>query len=311
VEIARVAQPTLDQFQAAAEICEIRWPFLRPQHTRERFQALQKLGVELIAAREGDRLQGVCFALPCRYEFDGDLVEWVNLFQLATRPETKNIGALILMRIMSLYPTVVSLGVTEEATRMYVALRWKRYDEVWRGVHPIDMKRMADDYGERLQEPWKRGALRALAGVYNVCASPVEAALGAGVPCGRWDPASARSAQLREKGTVVGAYFPLLRCGGSTRFVDAGGTARVLNSYRDGWGGLREHARMWRELRRRGAKLCEVLATTAAAKDRLLRLGYAAVPMPMWYQDKNGMGAKLIAAMQRNEVSFFHTDKSI
>lgn len=309
--IVRLANPTLDDFQAAGRICEIRWPFLRSLHTRERFLAFQRMGVELIVAREGERLDGVCFALPCRYQLAGGAVEWVNLFQLATRPEARNVGALMMMRIMGLYPTVVSIGVTPEITPLYVALRWKRYDDIWRGVHPLDMRRMAEDYGDRLSEPWMRVTFRAVAQVYNLGAPVAEKLLGIGVPHRTWSPKEASDPQLRAKGATLASYSPLFQSGSGPVSVDAGGVGRVLTTYQEGWGSLREHARLWRGLRGRGAKLCEVLATSAQAKRRLLALGYLPIPMPMWYVDKAGMAPKLIQAMQRNEVSFFHTDKSV
>jgi len=311
VEIVRLARPSLAEFQTAGEICELRWPFLRALHTRERFEALQRLGVELVVARDGGRMDGVCFALPCRYELGGETVEWASLFHLATRPETKNIGALMMMRLMSLYPAVVSIGVTDEATRLYVALRWKRYDGLWRGVHPVDMKLMAAAYVDRLHQPWQRFAFRALSGVYNVAGSLAEAALSWGVPCRQWEPSSTPDSRLAAKGALMATYLGMFSSGKRTSFVDWAGVGRGLNSFPEGWGGLREHARIWREFRRRGVKLCEVLATTPEAKVRLLRLGYVPMAMPMWYVDKNGMAGKLIEALKRNEISYFHLDKSI
>jgi hypothetical protein len=311
VEIARLERPTPADFQSAAAICETRWPFLRPLHTPQRFRAFERLGVELIIARQGGRFEGVCFALPCRHDLGGDVVEWVNLFQLATRPEAKNVGGLLMLRIMSLYPTAVSLGVTAEATRMYVAMRWKRYDDVWRCVHPVDMRRLAADYGERLTRPWTRATLKHVAGAYNAGAGALETIVGLGAGCESWNPASAPTPALRAKAEAMAASFDLLSCGPHTRAVNVGGTARVLDSYREGWGTLRAHAGLWRELRRRGAKLCEVLATTPEAKSRSRLLGYAPLPMPLWYTDKNGMGSRLVEALKRNDVSFFHTDKTI
>lgn len=74
--------------------------------------------------------------LPCRVENGADSVEWVSLFQLATRPETKNIGGIMMLKIMSTYPAVIGLGVTPDAEALYKALRWHCYADVWRGVHP-------------------------------------------------------------------------------------------------------------------------------------------------------------------------------
>jgi hypothetical protein len=172
------------------------------------------------------------------------------------------------------------------------------------------MDRIAADYGDRFRSKWQARAVRSLAGAYNLVAASGERLLSRAVPCRAWDAAAA-PAPLRDKGAAITSYFPIFRCGDDLAVVDAGGTGRILNSFGDGWGDLSEHACAWRELRQRGAKLCEVLAGSAKAKRRMSRLGYVPVRMPVWYVDRNGMGGKLIAALARNEISFFHTDKSI
>lgn len=144
---------------------------------------------------------------------------------------------------------------------------------------------MADDYAGRLRAGWQRAGLKAVAGLYNLFAAPLEAALAAGVTCSKPEPAS-----LEPKAQWIASY---------------------LDTYRSGWGSLRAHARVWRELRRRRAKFCELLATTPEARSRALRLGYYPIRMPAWYQERNGMATKVIEAIRRNELSFLHTDKSI
>lgn len=306
MDIARIASPTLEDYFAAAEVCETRWQYLRPLHTAARFEGFQRMGVELVVARQGARFDAVCFVLPCTFNFHGEAVEWASLFQLAARPDSGNAGAMLLLRIASAYPAVISMGVTEEATRMYQALRWKCFPDVWRGVHPIDLRRMADDYAGRLDAGWQRVGLKAVAGLYNLFCAPLEAAVAAGVPCVKLEPAA-----LEPKAQWIASYVDVLQAGAAPRFVEAGGIGRVLNAYCSGWGSLRAHARVWRELRRRGAKFCELLATTPEAKSRALRLGYYPIRMPAWYQERNGMATKVIEAIRRNELSFLHTDKSI
>ena len=165
MEILHLAHPSLEEFQQAAEVCHLRWSYLAELDTPARFEGLQQLGVELVMARENQRVEGVCFVLPVERQFQGATISWVHLFQLATRPEAGNLGALLMFRLMTLYPTILSLGVTDMAERMYQVLKWKRYDQVWRGVHPINLARMLDDYGDRIRSPWQRRALRMLAGV--------------------------------------------------------------------------------------------------------------------------------------------------
>src|SRR5450756_106761 len=171
MDIQRLSRPSLEQFAQAAEICHLRWSYLA---------GLQKLGVELVVAEENGRMEGVCFVLPASGELDGERIDWVYLFQLATRPEAGNIGGMLMWRIMSLYPAILSMGVTDVAERMYQVLRWKRYDNVWRGVHPLRLSRMLEDYGGRIASPWRLRALRALACAYDLLAPPLEALLGWG-----------------------------------------------------------------------------------------------------------------------------------
>lgn len=62
MELLRIVKPSLEEFVAAAEVCEIRWSYLRPLHTRERFEPFQKMGVELIAARDSRASASCCRA---------------------------------------------------------------------------------------------------------------------------------------------------------------------------------------------------------------------------------------------------------
>lgn len=309
MEILRIPKPTLDEFAAAAEVCELRWSYLKPLHTRERFEAFQKMGVELIAVREGERFDGVCFVLPCRFAAEGESVEWVSLFQLATRPETKNIGGIMMMKIMSTYPAVIGMGVTAEAEQLYKALRWRCYSDVWRGVHPIDLRRMAADYGSRLRSSWQRIGLRTGAGLYNALCGPIEALLALGSRCRRI--AGDGSSTRNDKSGVIASYLDLYVSGERLQFVNAAGIGRILSPFGSGLGSLSHHASAWRQLRQGGAKFCEVLLASETAKGRAMRLGYFPVRMPLWYRENNGMVSRLLQALKRDEISFLHTDKSV
>jgi hypothetical protein len=311
MEVVRIAQPTPDDFRAAAAVCELRWPYLKDLHTPCRFEMFRELGVQLMVAREGDTFLGVCFALPCRCRVGSEVVEWVNPFQLASRPETKNVGGLIMMRIMSAYPAVISMGVTDEATPLYKALRWKYYGDIWRGVHPIDLRRMAADYSDRLS-PLMLRAVRAAAGVYNVASRfGVEPALAMGLGCG---PQATRSADalLQDKERLIASCFGIFVAGTTgLAFTNVGGIGRVLSTPDGGWANLRHHAAMWRHLRRSEAKFCEMLVASPEARRRARRLGYVLVRMPAWYIEKNGAATKVLEAARLGMLSFLHTDKSI
>jgi hypothetical protein len=304
MDIRRIAHPSPDEFARAAEICHLRWSYLAELDTPARLAGLAKLGVELVVAEENGRMEGVCFVLPSGGELDGERIEWVYLFQLATGPESGNIGGMLMWRIMSLYPAILSLGVTDVAERMYQVLRWKRYDQVWRGVHPICMARMLEDYGDRIQTAWQRHALRGLALVHDVAAPAWEALLGWGVPCQVWNPAG----EPTGKQEIVAGYLEWFRAP-SLDAVNAGGAARIAGKPRLEFSALRQHAALWRALRRRGAKFCEVLLTSPAAKQRAKRLGYAPLAMPAWYWDKSGALGKWLACLPQREFSFLDTDK--
>lgn len=308
MDIQRLSRPSLEQFAQAAEICHLRWSYLAELDTPARLAGLQKLGVELVVAEENGRMEGVCFVLPASGELDGELTSWVYLFQLATRPEAGNIGGMLMWRIMSLYPAILSMGVTDVAERMYQVLRWKRYDNVWRGVHPLRLSRMLEDYGGRIASPWRLRALRALACAYDLLAPPLEALLCWGVPCRAWKPAGEHGASSKKH--VVAGYLEWF-CTQQVEAVDAGGAGRIAGNPGLGLAALRQHAALWRALRRRGAKFCEMLLVSPAAKRRAWRLGYVPLAMPAWYWDKTGALEKWLAGLPQREFSFLDTDKIV
>jgi hypothetical protein len=130
---------------------------------------------------------------------------------------------------MSLYPAILSMGVTDVAERMYQVLRWKRYDNVWRGVHPLRLSRMLEDYGGRIASPWRLRALRALACAYDLLAPPLEALLCWGVPCRAWKPAGEHGASSKKH--VVAGYLEWF-CTQQVEAVDAGGAGRLTTACR-------------------------------------------------------------------------------
>jgi hypothetical protein len=304
MDIRRIAHPSLNEFTQAAEICHLRWSYLAALDTPARLAGLQELGVELVVAEENGRMEGVCFVLPSGGELDGERIEWVYLFQLATRPESGNIGGMLMWRIMSLYPAILSMGVTDVAERMYQVLRWKRYDKIWRGVHPICLARMFEDYGSRIQHTWQRHALRIIAAVHDLVVPPMETLLGWGVPCPVWKPGG----EPTGKREVVAGYLEWLRAP-TLEAVNAGGAGRIAGNPRLDLSALREHAALWCALRRDGAKFCEVLLPSPAAKRRAWRLGYIPLSMPAWYWDKTGELAKWLTSLPQREFSFLDTDK--
>jgi hypothetical protein len=310
VEIVRIQQPSPEEYAAAAEVCEIRWPFQKPYHTAERFAGFARMGVELIAARENGRFQAVCFAAPCRWVPGGGDIDAMFLFQLATRPETRNVGGLLMMRIMGSYGAVAAQGVTEEAIQMYKALRWKHYNEVWRGIHPLRAKPFYEDYHERVHKPWKKVLLRGGLTVFEIVSVPANAVLSTGSHVRRMNGVEGLAAFPSLKLSAIDSYWPVLTTD-NLRVVNAGGIGRLLVSYAEGWGHVGEHAAIWKAMRNKGAKFVELLISSEAARAKALQLGYVPVDMPLWYLDRNGSIAKIIEALRSDQFSFLYTDKSI
>ncbi len=306
MDIRRIAHPTLEEFTAAAEICHQRWKYMTELDTPARLAGLAKLGVELVVAEENGRMEGVCFVLPSGGELDGERLDWVYLFQLATRIEAGNIGGMLMWRIMGLYPAILSMGVTDVAERMYQVLRWKRYDKVWRGVHPVCLGRMMNDYGDRIRSTGRRRALRALAAIYDTVAPPLEALFSVGLRCSVWKPGGEPGC----KKEIVAGYLEWLRAG-KLEAADAGGASRIAGDPRLRLTALREHIALWRALRRRRAKFCEVLLASPEARRRAWRLGYVPLAMPAWYWDKTGALEKWLAGLSQREFSFLDTDKIV
>jgi hypothetical protein len=88
-----------------------------------------------------------------------------------------------------------------------------------------------------------------------------------------------------------------------------GGTARLLTPLAAG--SLRQHAAVWRALRRRGARLCEVLLYSEEDRGRAWRKGYIPIPLQVWCWDKQGILARAIPALRERGFTFFDTDKVI
>jgi hypothetical protein len=54
-----------------------------------------------------------------------------------------------------------------------------------------------------------------------------------------------------------------------------------------------------------------MLITSVQARRHATRLGYLTVPIPLWYQDKNGMVGRLIEALESDELSFLRFEKLV
>lgn len=304
-ETERLTAPTLEQFAEAAEVNYVRTPYQRALDSPARFRAFQRLGVEVALVRREDRMEAVAYLLPSSIETPEGRVEWVYMFQVAARIEAPGAGALLIRQVMKWYSAILGIGITPDAVRIYQAFKWTHYRDLWRLVHPLRLDRMIEDYGSRLGTPWKRGILGAMAGVYDFAGGAVETILAAGASCEPWKPAASEI-----KASAVSEYLPLYRSGELTA-VNVGGAGRIGNPPASGLGSLRQHAALWRQMRRDGLKFCEMLIPTPELLQRAKRLGYWPVPLPVWYWDKNGTMAPVLEQLGSGRISFLETDKVV
>lgn len=301
--IRRFQSPTLEELGRAAEVCYTRWPYMRDLDSPARFRAFQQLGVELCAMVDGGgAMQSVGYLLPSSIQLGGETLAWHYMFHVAARPSTAGAGAMLVKQVMKWYPAIFGVGITPDAERLYQAFRWQPHEGFWRGVYPVNLSRMLKDYGERIPQAWLRRLLRGSAGVYNLGARAREALWSAGARCAPWQP------EGEGKARVLATYLPLVACG-PVRAADVGGVGRILSLPEEG--SARQHAAVWRALRRRNAKFCELLITSKATRKRAIRLGYIPVRLPVWCWDSQGVLERAIPALRERGISFLDTDKVV
>ncbi len=298
----RIESPTLDQFAEAAEVCYTRWPYMRELDSTARFNAFQTLHVELCALVNAKGvMQCVGYLLPSSVQADGETLSWHYLFQVASRPEAAGAGALLIRQIMKWYPAIFGMGITPDAERLYQAFRWQPHSGFWRGVHPLNLPRLLKDYGERISRPWLRRVLTVSAGVGSFFLSQAENLIGFGGSAAPWEPAEG-------KGSAVRGHLRLFSFG-EVRAADVGGAGRVLSLPQSG--SLRQHAVVWRALRRRKARFCEILLYSEADRRRAWRLGYIPIALQVWCWDPGSLLSRAIPALRDRGFSFFDTDKVV
>jgi hypothetical protein len=300
-ETVRYRAPTLEQFAEAAEVNYERTPYQRSLDSEMRFRGFQQLGVELAVVRSAARMEAVAYLLPAKLES----MEWVYMFQVAARRDAPGGGALLIRQVMQWYPAILGIGITPDAVRIYQAFKWTHFGDLWRCVHPLRLDRMLEDYGARVESIWKRRLLRAGAGIYNVSAALVERTLAIGMRCEPWKPPT-----NHPKAIALAGYLPLYRAG-EVIAAAAGGAGRIGNPAASGLGKLREHAALWREMRRDGVNFCELLAPTPEVRRRAIRLGYWPITLPVWYWDRDKVMKPILDALAGGRISFLETDKVV
>jgi hypothetical protein len=304
-ETERLSAPTLEQFAEAAEVNYARTPYQRALDSPARFRAFQRLGVEVALVRRDGQMEAVAYLLPSSLETPQGRVDWVYMFQVASRIGAPGAGALLIRQVMKWYPAILGIGITPDAVRIYQAFKWTHYRDLWRAVHPLRLDRMIEDYGDRLKAPWQRGILSAMAGAYNFAGGAIETAIASGAAA-----RPAESSELQTKAAVVAEYLPLYRVG-ELIAANVGGAGRIGNPPASGLGSLRQHAALWRQMRRDGLKFCEMLIPTAELLQHAKRLGYWPVSLPVWYWDKDRAMTPVLEQLGAGSISFLETDKVV
>lgn len=300
--IERIVQPTLEDLQQASEVCYTRFEYQRGLDCPARFAAFQKMGVELVVLRDaGQAMQCVGFLLPAELEVRGEKLTWHYMFQVASRPGVAGAGGLLIRQIMQWYPAIFGMGITPDAEKLYRLFRWQPFEGFWRAVHPIDLRNSLNDYGNRIEEHWLLKVLQFCSGLYSALSVPAELVLSLGRSAQPWAGESGKAA-------LLGTYVSLFKIG-PLAAGDIGGVGRLF--VQPDVGSLSQHAALWRALRRRGAKFCEMLISNRQLRLGAILRGYLPLPLQVWCWDKHGVLARAIPVLKQQGMTFLDTDKTV
>lgn len=314
VQIDRIQNPSLEQYREAHRLSASYWTHFRSLDCKPRFALFERLGVELVLARDGRELLGVCFVLPDAVATFKGPQQFVWLFDLYARPEAHNLGALMLMRMMRWYSSIMCIGVTAQAGQIYRALRWQCYEDVWRCVHPIDLPGAVAEFGNDLSARWQHLALKTVGLLYNPTMRLVERLLGLGV--GLNDVAGVAAdvapeqlpSEPEKRLALVATYLNAYATSG-LHAVEIGGIGRIVRDDLTGFQRLREHARLRRALREQGAVVSEFVAVSRLEKKRAFWCGAVPLRMPIYYWDKDGVLDAFFDVFAQSEFTFASCEK--
>ncbi|MDP6041366.1 MAG: hypothetical protein QGG64_22660 [Candidatus Latescibacteria bacterium] len=314
VQIDRVQCPSREQYREAHRLSASYWTHFGVLDCDPRFALFERLGVELVLARDDRELLGVCFILPDSVATPNGRRQLFWLFNLYARPEAHNLGALMLMRIMRWYSPIMCIGVTEQAGQIYRALRWQCYEDVWRCVHPIDLQGTVAQFGQDLSSRWQLFALRITGFLYNPLMRLVERLLSVGVLLHDVEGIAADVApeqlppEPEKRVALVATYLNAYATSG-LHAVEIGGIGRLVRDDLTGLQRMREHARMRRELREQGAVVNEFVAVSQREKKRALWCGAVPIRMPIYYWDKDGVLGTFFNTFEQSEFTFASCEK--
>jgi hypothetical protein len=312
-EIARLERPDIQDYEDAFQVCEEVWPYLAALNSRTRFSMFRQLGIELVIAKRSGRTVGACFILPERYCAPaGQPADFVWLFDFAVAPEGRGAGASILVKATKWYKNLMAVGVTGAAAALYEGLKWKRFDGLWRCVHPLDVRGFLKTHLNG-QPHAALSAIRATAPLYQALSAVVECAArraGAGA-CLRTGE-EAKSALDDARFRAAAQYLPsayVSTGNGELVGILRAGVGRILVDGIRGLSRLRAHLLLWAYLRAGGAYVCEYLTASRPVAALAPLLGYLPIRMPLYYHDVNGSLAPYIASLPTRQFNFCGCDK--
>jgi hypothetical protein len=293
LQIIRIERPTLEQFKKAALVCEERWEDTKPLNRKERFEVFQRLDVELVLAQDEKEIQAVCFLLPDKFWGEKEEQKFVWLFQVASRLTAKSTGVLMLLRAMQLYPAMMGIGITEQAERLYQTLGWKKYNKVWRCVHPINLNSFIELYKDRIKDAKAVIVLKALGTLYNISMMALEKFISYTLPM----KGTSKINKIQEqrillpnyeyKVELVSSYLNVFRIGKRIlEAVEITGKGRIVRDDAKGFERLKAHIMLWHELRKNKVIYNEFIATSERARKEAFYCGYFPLRMPIYFYDK-------------------------
>ena len=319
LEILRVTEPTIAQYSEASLVAAEQWPDTKVLIRKERFQAFQQLGVELVLAQENEELLGVAFLLPDKYQSTTQEHNFVWLFRVFSRPQAKNLGALMLLKIMNWYPVIMGIGITPVAAKLYQTLRWKQYDQVWRCVHPIKLKKMVEQYTDRLGGFWKVKFFKTIGWGYELVSSLAESLINSRYAAEQKTPRFLKELEtlpndshLERKLKIVSSYLTLYRITKGDKALEAFAIMGIGRIVRDDFQGLKRflaHVKLWQDLRKNDASFSEYIATSERDKSQAYYCGYIPLRMPIYYWDKHKILDDYFINFATSNFNFASCDK--
>jgi hypothetical protein len=281
------------------------------------------MGIELVVATIDDKMEGVCFVLPNNVEINKGKISFVWLFHLATRPSAKNLGAFLIYAIISMYPSIMCIGVSPQSERLFKILNWEKYTTIWRCVHPINLNALFAYHQDRITSPLKKRLLTLISLIYHPLMRLIEFVLGffakstalSDSDLNHIESLESASPFVSNKRSILNSYLPIFQCksknGSRLEVIQISEAGRITEDSYKGIQRVCAHAAMWKKMRKNAATFTEYIITQPQDKISAILLGYVPLPLPIYYTDRTGSLSKIIDQIPQMNYSFLNTDKII